>query len=441
MRRRFAPGRPAGVLDEGIVHLDSTTEPWSVHLEVHLDGLLDGDRLRRAVEAALDRHPRARCRLAPLSGWPRRYEWQWRPVPDLDPVDIVDADSDEALARARAEFLSRPISLESSPPLRLRVARRHGGDVVMLNVHHAAGDGMAALVFLQSVARAYASRPEVVADGPRPMARSAGWPLRTALNELVEAVRPSVRMAPDGGHEVPGYGFHLLSLGTARTRALLESAVGGVTVNDLLLSALHLAVATWNRDHGTPAGRISVLMPVNLRTKAQWRAGFDNLTFMVPVSSAPSDRLHLDRLVGAVARRTREVKDRRSAAAVVTTLAPLQALPLFVRRWVTRHLAHEKMRPTTLLSNLGRLEHDFDFGPGVGRPGQVWFSPPARIPLGVAIGALTDGDQLRLTFRVRHPLLGPGAAARFALCYPATIDEVVAPRLNARVSASRPQAA
>jgi hypothetical protein len=56
-------GEPVDVVDEAIVHLDSSSEPWSVHLEVHLRRPIDVVRLRGAVEVAIDRHPRARATL------------------------------------------------------------------------------------------------------------------------------------------------------------------------------------------------------------------------------------------------------------------------------------------------------------------------------------------------------------------------------------------
>lgn len=421
--------KPFGVLDEAIHHLDSASEPWSVHIELRLNAALDEARLRGAVDAALDRHPRARARMATARGRRRGYLWRVAPEPDLDPFDVVDCDGDDALAQARGQFESEPVSLRLSPPLRIRLLRHGGGDVVILNLHHAAGDGVAALVFLQSVARAYGARPEAVADrtsdalvGPTARHRDR---LRTVLGEWREATKPSARIVADGGREAPGYGLQVLSLGVARTRALMEHARDGATVNDLLVAALHLTVETWNRDHGRPTGRVSVLMPVNLRPRPRWRSGFTNMTFMVPVATLPRDRLGAAATVDAVRRRTRRVKDDASAAAVVTCLQRLRWLPLAVRRWIARQAAHERRMATILLSNLGVLEHDLDFGPGVGSPADVWFSPPARMPLGMAVGALTAGGTLRLTFRVRHPLLGPDAAARFAACYESALDEVI----------------
>ena len=436
-------GEPLGLLDEAILHLDSPAEPWSVHLEVRYRRALDETRLGEAVGAALDRHPAARARLA-ISHPRRSYEWVPSPTPDLDPYDIVHCDGDDALAAAREELLSRPLPFGASPPLRVRLARHPDADVVMLNLHHAAGDGMAALVFLQSVARAYAGRPETVVDLPRgPAATPVSRPqLRAAAAELSGAARPSARIAADGGREAPGYAFHLLALEAARTRALRARARDGATVNDLLMAALHLSVARWNAEHGKPGGRLSVLMPVNLRPREAWRDGFGNFTFMVPVSTVPRDRVSPTVAVDAVRRRTRAVKEQRTPAAVVSCLQRLQHLPISFRRRIIRQAARESVVPTSLLSNLGVMEHDLGLGPEVGAPTDIWFSPPARMPLGLSVGALTVNGQLSVTFRVRHPLLGRDALARFAAVYESALDSIIdVEEPSLRPSASHARAA
>jgi NRPS condensation-like uncharacterized protein len=233
-----------GFLDEAILHLDSPAEPWSVHLEVRYRKALDERRLGEAVKTALDRHPAARAKLATS---PRRpcYEWVASPSPDVDPYDVVHCDGDDELAAAREELLSRPLPLDVSPPLRIRLLRHLDADVVVLNLHHAAGDGMAALVFLQSVARAYAGRPEAVVALPRDprgpeVTRLSRPQLRAVAAEVFEAVLPSARIASDGEREAPGYACHLLALDADRTQALRErSRSDGATVNDLLMAAHH----------------------------------------------------------------------------------------------------------------------------------------------------------------------------------------------------------
>ncbi|MGH3798017.1 MAG: hypothetical protein ACRDSP_24435 [Pseudonocardiaceae bacterium] len=416
--------RPFCTLDEAIYHLDSVSEPWSVHLEVRLSGTVAEDRLRQAVGVALARHPRARAR----AGLARRragYEWEITPTPDVDPLDVVRCADDDALHAARADLQSLAVPLMTSPPLRIRLARHGRGDVVMLNVHHAAGDGIAALRLLRSIARAYAGRPDPVPQTPPEQvqipAPNGRWTqLRALVGELRHAAPRSVHLISSGGQDGPGYGLHHVVLDTARTAALTARAGAGTTVNDLLLAGLHLALDSWNAEHGGTPGRLSVLMPVNLRPKAHWYEVFGNFTFMVPVVTHPDDRRDPTTTVDTIRRRTRHIKDGRTPAAVVRFLDVLQHLPLPVKRSIARRTAAERRLQTAILSNLGRLDEGLDFGPEL-RVLEVWFSPPARMPMGLAVGAITAAGRLHLVFRYRRPLFGPADVARFADHYLAAL--------------------
>jgi NRPS condensation-like uncharacterized protein len=423
-----ATRRPFCALDEASYHLDSVSEPWSVHLEVRLNGRVDEDRLRHAVRVALPRHPRALARATMARQRRADYEWEITPIPDVDPLDVVMCPDDDALRAVRDDLQSLAVPLVTSPPLRIRLARHRGGDVVMLNVHHAAGDGIAALRLLGSIARSYAGRSDPVPHTPPEQvqipAPSGRWaPLRTLVGELRQAAPRPVHLVPSGDEDRPGYRLHHVVLDTAQTAALSTKADGGTTVNDLLLAGLHLALDSWNAEHGGACGRLSVLMPVNLRPKSSWYEIFGNFTFMVPVVTRPEDRSDPTAIVNAIHRRTRRIKNERTPAAAVKLLNVLQHLPLPAKRSIARLAASPRVIPTAILSNLGRLDDDLDFGPELGAR-EVWFSPPTRMPMGLAVGAVTAAGRLHLVFRYRHPLLGPTEAAGFAHRYLTTLDHV-----------------
>lgn len=156
---------PFNVVDEVVHNLDTDTEPWSIQLEVRVKGSLDEGCLRAALSEALLRHPMARARKAPTGrAGENQYEWEIPPEPEVDPLRVVECPDDDALVAARADLQSRGVPLAESPPLRMRLARDDGGDVVMVNANHAAMDGFGTLRFVQSVARAYAGEPDPVPD-------------------------------------------------------------------------------------------------------------------------------------------------------------------------------------------------------------------------------------------------------------------------------------
>ena len=220
---------------------------------------------------------------------------------------------------------------------------------------------------------------------------------------------------PDVAFTVPGDAGDL-----PVTHAVLE-----LEPHDLLLAGLHLALDSWNSEHGGAPGRLSVLMPVNLRPKASWHEVFGNFTFMVPVVTRPDDRADPTATVQTIRRRTRHIKPERTPPAAVKLLDVLQRLPLPAKRSIAHLAASERVIPTAILSNLGRIDEDLDFGPEL-RAREVWFSPPTRMPMGLAIGAVTAEGRLHLVFRYRHPLFGPAEAAEFANRYLTALGQVTA---------------
>jgi NRPS condensation-like uncharacterized protein len=379
---------PLSPLDEAIHHLDSPTEPWSIQLEVRVDGVLDDSRLQAAVDAALRHHAGARVRMT--AGRRNRAYWELNPELDVDALDVVTCVDDDELAAAREQLYQRAPALTASPPLRMRLAHHPGGDVVMLNLHHALADGLSGLSVLRSIATAYAGQPlgpDGAATVEVPVAAGWAW-AGTLVRELRGAVARYTHVVPDGGADRGGYGFHHRSLTAGQTKAVVDRAKGGPTVNDVLVAALHRAVARWNAEHHVPSARIGVLVPVNLRARSSWYEGMGNFSFLVPVATSPQDRLSPSTTLDAVRERTRQIKERLSAAAVVKLLSRLSFLPSSLRHNLTRATARPEVMPTAILSNLGRLPDGLDFGPGVGSPVEMWFSPPTKMPLGLGIGAV-----------------------------------------------------
>ncbi|HEX2275112.1 MAG TPA: hypothetical protein VHG90_14685, partial [Acidimicrobiales bacterium] len=403
---------PFNVADEAVHLLDSDVEPWSIHLELRLTGRLDDDRLRRAVGAALARHPMARARKAPWRWTDHQYHWDIAPIPDVDPLRVVECADDAALARARASLQSLSVPLAEAPPLRLRLAHHPDGDVVMLNANHAATDGHGALRFLRSVARAYAGVEDPVPHLDLLAARnlSAGLAAqdlasvlrrRVALLEKLRdlAVAPA-RLAPVGGEDRPGYGFHLRSLTAAETEALVHLDHAG-TLNDLLLAALNLAIGGWNVEHGARCGRVSVLVPANLRPRAWRQEVVGNFTLMARVSTSPRHRTSAARALEAVTAQTRRKKRTGMGTALVELLGASPLLPLWVKQGLSRLIAltGNRLVDTAILSNLGRLDEPFDFGPHGGHSTDVHFTAPGRMPCGLSVGVVTADGRLHLAFR------------------------------------------
>lgn len=428
---------PLGTIDRLVHLLDTPAEPWSVQLEARVAGRLDEVRLRRSVEAALETQERLQTRMARLGEWWRHPRWQFSPGAAHDPLDRMECSTDRELASARAELQSIGEVLQWAPPLRLRLARHPDGDVLMLNLHHAAGDGFAAVSFLTSVARSYAGHPiasaasELPADAAALHAPGGPSSYRARLGELArelgEMLKPAGHIARDGGTARPGYGFHHVALSARETAAVVERRPHGVTVNDVLLAALQLAIAGWNAEHGWDVGRISVHMPVNLRPREWDQAGMGNFSFPVAIATRDSERGSPASVLAAVTRRTRHVKASGSAHALLPLLRWLLRLPPGLLGVPAAWLAAGPAVPTAVLTNLGQLQERLWIEPDVT---EVWMSPPIKMPAGLAVGAVSAAGRLRLSFRYRHAQFSPEAASRFVQRYLAALRSCIAPDMD-----------
>ncbi len=421
------------VLDQLYLHLDREDEPWSVQLEVGLEGEVDEGRLREAVVAAANAHPIARARLRPALATDVRYHWEIPDELEEVPLESVRCEDEVALAATRERAMSCSPSLESAPPFGLTLAHHPAGDAIMLNLSHAAGDGMSAVRLMASILRAYAGEddPQPAVDpldcrdvgrlvGSRsPRARLARG--RTLVEQAARVAERPMRIAAQGATDRPGYGFCLLHLNSEGLEAVRSRREDGATVNDVLLAGLAMTIRRWNDRHEVPRGPMTVMMPVNLRPP-DWRNDVvGNYASYVSVRFSEDELDDLATAVRAARARTREIKDRGAAGLVVDLLElPTATLPTGVKRRFQDLITvtGSRLVDTTVLSNLGRLEGVPRLGGTAGEITSVWFSPPGRMPLGASLGAASYRGELFLCLRYRHALLdAPGADEFVALLH------------------------
>jgi len=386
--------------------LDPKTSAWSVQLEARVAGTLDEARLRTALAAVLGRDALER-----------------------DPLEVVDCDDDDALQAARARLQSRAVAVSARPPLHVYLARHAAGDVLMLNLNHAAADGVGALRVLQSIAGAYAGDAE--AHAPLDFLATRELPVRPASvsrtvlaqvrKRAVERLRdmpaPPGQLAADEATDDPGCGFHHLALTAEQTRQVGVERSGAD--RNVLMAALHLTIGEWNLQHGTPGGRIGVLVPANLRPP-QWRANaIGNISVSARVSTRPGERAGPASALKAVSEQIARNKRNRTGTALIAALERAGMLALWAKQSIVvlQPLTGNEHVDTATLCNLGPMEEAPSFGPDRGETLELWFSTPARSPGSLCIGPVTVGGRLHLTLRYPQRLFGPDGARRFAECY------------------------
>jgi NRPS condensation-like uncharacterized protein len=425
---------PLNVLDELYLHLDREDEPWTVHVEIRVDGPIELTRLEAAVREAAGRHPLARAQLAPSRGIDLHYAWLIADqLGDIDLREVSCRDSGE-LDRAREALLDQAPSLQRPGPFSVLLAHTADGDVIVLNLHHAAGDGLAALRLLGSFARAYAGEddplPPVDPLQVRDVAALAApgsvterlERARAGLEYLARGVAAPTRIAPVGADNRPGYGFAFTAFEPPEVERLVALRHDGATLNDVLLGGLATTVNLWNMQHGASGGTIYLMMPINLRPAAWRQEIIGNFASYVSVQVDSGYDTTLDAAIQAAASSTQRIKQGGIAGLIIDLFGAPTLLPTGIKRRLQDllPLTGNVLVDTAVLSNLGRI----DSVPHLGDAGMVrelWFSPPGRMPLGASFGAATLDGRLLITLRYRHPLLDAAAADQFLTTFKETL--------------------
>ncbi|MFI0819730.1 condensation protein [Streptomyces sp. NPDC021098] len=422
---------PFPTVDEISRHCFQDDEPETVHIEVHLPGRPEPERLRDAFRHALSRHPRILVREAPGRWWRRRYEWEVTDGPDVEPVSFPPC-APGALTRARERALAECPPLTASPPVRMEVVTEpdRTGCVLVLTVNHTALDGPSCLRVFATAAALYSggggggatpAAPPAAPPPPAPPAPPAAVPGRGLA-------RP-VRIAMDTHTPRTGNAMSLFELPVPQRTPGAPGDGPRPTVNDQLLVATCLMAARWNALHDRPPTPVRITMPVDDRPRGASGMAIGNGTRLVEVGFGPEERADAElltretpdpaavaRLLHRTAARTRALKAAPGAQlGVGGTLLTVPAVPVGLRAAVTRGLrrAAGPWTSTTLLSNIGRIPYTFDFGEA-GEATAVWVSAPARMPRGLTVTTASTGGRLHVTVRWSRALLDDAAGAGLA---------------------------
>ncbi|MFI1018818.1 amino acid adenylation domain-containing protein, partial [Streptomyces sp. NPDC020965] len=263
-------------LREDLAVLDERARQYSQYITLVTPAGLDLDRLTTAVQTVLDHHAALRARLTvPAEGLWSLETLPQGAVPAADVVRRVDvsavADDPEALAAAVRE---------QADAARTRLAPEDGRvtELVLLDTgpgrrgrllwltHHLCVDGVSWRILAPDLAAAYAGRaPAPGGTSYRHWTRLAGERSRTAdrvreyplwAEQLTGDDRPVGDRPLDPARDLYGSARRRrLELSAEDTAALLAAAhtAADGEINDVLLTALAVAVADWRRRRGGPA--------------------------------------------------------------------------------------------------------------------------------------------------------------------------------------------
>lgn len=428
-------------IEELDLYLESTADPSLIQLELPVGRHLDVTALAAALDDVLAADPAARRHLAATSRWRRRLHWETGAPGHHDGVlTVASWRSPGQLAALREWVTVWPIPL-CDRTVRLVLATGPEHDVVILQTHHAAFDGISSLALLTAIGAAYRKRAgDLASSGPqagpalatRPFGTAgparrhgADWIPRALTRIAARLPGATTRIASHSARpDWPGYGCVQRSLPVPRPAR--EGTGPFPTVNDLLVAALIRTVDRWNTAHGWRSGRIRISVPVSDRSHQDRWTDPGNQTRLIRVTARSRERADPGRLLAHVAAQTRAAKERPTAGLdaasrlLATGWAPAAIKCHAVR--LARRVAAPLCTDTALLSNLGAIPCPPCFSGSGTEP--LWFSGPARMPRGLGVGALTIAGQLHLCVHHQHALMDRSAAADFTALYCEALGEL-----------------
>src|SRR5688500_7915455 len=167
-RRPDAATAPLSFAQQRLWFLDQLrpgTGVYNMSIQIRLEGELQVDALRGAVEALVARHEALRTTFPALDGEPVQSIGKPMPV-DLPVLDLssTPAAEREAMARQLAAAEARyPFDLARGPLLRTRLIRIEPAEhVLLVVVHHIVSDGWSMNVLVRELGTVY----RALVDGP-----------------------------------------------------------------------------------------------------------------------------------------------------------------------------------------------------------------------------------------------------------------------------------
>ncbi|MBT4518636.1 MAG: hypothetical protein HOC23_01415 [Halieaceae bacterium] len=418
---------PFSPIDE-VLHLtDSDQYPVNVHIEVKAPGELDAEAMRDAVHKALAVHPLARARLVRPSQRDKQLQWEIMEAPRVDPFLVVEAGDDASVNRARNQLLSTRVPLHEAPPLRVWLVRCNKGDHLILNVSHAAADGIGTLRFLRSILRAYCGEEDDTGSvdplQSRDLEALYGPKSRTEKTRRFKSYAASMKtQMPEAtsiseltDSEAIAYGCYHYTLDVDDVSELNPKRYMKATFNDLLVAAMHRTVEVWNERLGDESSLVRVTSPVNLRPQEWWFEVFGNFAISFATNTELEQREDPEALMATVVEQSRTAKEEGFAESMLLGLSMGSRLPVWAKNLIFMSPG-ESGATSAALTNAGRITEALSFGQD-GEAQEVWMSPPAVMPDGLGLGVTSYNGCIHLSFRHSYELLDDEAVADFAALF------------------------
>lgn len=380
------------------IGMESEASDGQGRIVIYFQGHLDEKTLAKAVDLSARAEPILTYRFV---NDPWRPYWQRTGKAEQECLfTIVESTTSE---QGFSDFMSKPLSPFQAPQIRVRLFRS-GNDVLCIRLNHMIMDGGGSIAYLSLLSSLYRELekdpdhlPTINVERmqiPREVLRRGG--LVPAIRGLPSIQVPGSTWGIRGeGEDRSGRAFIARTVLPDRLAVIRSYARGrGVTINDVLLTALYRALFILV---DPPMGRpLRAEVPINLRRYLpEGKRAIGNVAGIYFVT--------IDRRVGEdfagtlqrVHRLLEKKKERQEELAEMLFIELVLFPGMFLIKGLARSTNFQITHP--VLSNLGAIDPKVvDFGQVPVE--DVHFFGPVQLPPSVGMGASTFRQRLTLSF-------------------------------------------
>ena len=420
-----------------------------IHVILELEGVVDAVKLNQAISSAQQAYPvmRTILRSKNFRTFREIQEKLGKGVLSIaDPVQLQHTGPEGYLT----SWMNRPFNLWKEFPVRALLLKKNERESsLVFTFHHAAADGLRALLFVRRVIESYnhersknmesegdirinRKRDELLEFAHSQRARVEHY-YRKMLYSLfhrfvIAAVPPPTRVFHDRSGRSKELGFCFRTIVPRDFKQIQSKAVSaGVELNHIFLAACYRTVEKWNSMHGKTSGKIRIMAPVNISPKG-FRYVVSNQASWFSLPTKPQDRADPVKLLKKVRADTIDATKNRIAFSLVYFFYFCSRFPLFVMKWMCHFLMITRTYVDSILfTNVGFIWPKLGSEePSVKKIGDakilnVTGSAPVVTPMGLSIASGTYNKHLNFCLSYRPAMFSAEKAQKFLDLY---IEEI-----------------
>ena len=455
---------PLNMIDKFYMALHEIAHTMIILTDFEVRGELDWETYRAACLATFRRLPVLKSVIRGREGWFARMAWEEMDTDGSPFVECLDlyqdggnpAERSEALyAEAYEKCSNATWDIRTEPPVKMKLVHR-GPDLwsLFFLVHHSVSDGHGIRAILEVFAENYTllSMGQQPPAEPIPQARrgylkfvlrTPPWKLfRTFLAycryERMNRPRATTPFLTEWKERRGIVRALDLIVQKPLTRRITERVRElGISLNEAMILACVRSLNRWILSQGRQAGKISIAVPVNMRSylKLNARESVANCSVTMNINLTASLLQNIGRLIDAIRFQSFGLKRLRFPIVGIIQTALLSWLPLrtlkrFMARSIESGLA-ARNAATLVYSNVGMVFVDEKGEPFLIPLGakavveSVRFSNPVAYPVAAAMGTITYGGKILVSLSYLHPVLERDAMEAFLLGFQSELFSVL----------------